>query len=76
MESMLNPTLHAIVISQMMHGPCGDMNPNCPCMNADGTCSKHYHRAFADTTTVHEEGYPVYRRHDHGRTVTIGGLSS
>ena len=72
-DSTLNPTLHAIVIKQMMHGPCGDMNPNCPCMNADGTCSKHYPRSFADTTTVHEEGYPIYRRRDDGRTVTIGG---
>ena len=30
-DSTLNPTLHSIVISQMMHGPCGDLNPNCPC---------------------------------------------
>ena len=70
---MLNPTLHSIVISQMMHGPCGDLNPNCPCMDTDCECSKYYPRAFADITTVHEQGYPVHRRRNDSRTVTIGG---
>lgn len=27
-----HPRLYSIVTSQLIHGPCGDINPNCVCM--------------------------------------------
>ena len=63
-----DPLLHKIIISNMIHGPCGTFNPSSPCMK-DGKCTKHYPR---------EDGYPLYRRRspeDGGRTVTIKAVS-
>jgi hypothetical protein len=62
-------SLRAIVEQCMMHGPCGDTNPACKCMQ-DGRCSKHYPRQFHDSTTLTDALYHVYRRRDNGRTVT------
>ena len=47
----------------MMHGPCGTDRPNAPCMN-EGACSKHYPRAFQQTTVQSANGYPLYRRRE------------
>ncbi len=35
----LNPRLHAIVIKNMIHGPCGAINPTCVCMDKN-ECKK------------------------------------
>ena len=55
------PTLHAIVVKNLMHGPCGRWNPKCVCM-VDGKCSCHFPKPLQDTTTVTEDNYPNYRR--------------
>jgi hypothetical protein len=31
------PLMHRLVCKHMMHGPCGVLNPKCPCM-VDGQC--------------------------------------
>ncbi|UYV75439.1 hypothetical protein LAZ67_13000277 [Cordylochernes scorpioides] len=67
----LDPELHAIVIKQMVHGPCGVLNTNSPCMK-DGKCSKKYPKGFCETTSTIEDGYPRYRR----RCSAKGGLTS
>ncbi|UYV74337.1 hypothetical protein LAZ67_11003112 [Cordylochernes scorpioides] len=67
----LDPELHAIVIKQMVHGPCGVLNTNSPCMK-DGKCSKKYPKGFCETTSTTEDGYPRYRR----RCSAEGGLTS
>lgn len=76
-DPTLDPTgeLTEIIKSCMVHGPCGAVKPNAPCMVAasDGgvpTCSKHYPRPFQSETVVKEDGYPLYRRRDDGRTWT------
>lgn len=55
------PQLYETVISCMMHGPCGETNPGCPCMK-NGKCSKKFPKPFADATVVAEDKYPVYKR--------------
>jgi hypothetical protein len=65
-DAQVNPRLYEIVTSNMLHGPCGPVNPNSPCM-VDGECSKKYPRAFSETTVDSNDSYPVYRRRDDGR---------
>jgi hypothetical protein len=62
-----HPTLFEVVTSCMLHGPCGTINPHCPCM-ADGVCSKGYPKAFTKHTTNTIDSYPTYRRRDDGHT--------
>ncbi|GFT74979.1 helitron_like_N domain-containing protein [Trichonephila clavipes] len=53
--------LHAVIIKNVIHGPCGALNSNSPCM-VDGKCSKKYSRAFTANTITRDNGYPRYRR--------------
>ena len=57
----INPNMYNTVKQLMMHGPCGVLNPNSPCMK-DGKCSKRYPKSFQEDTIESETGYPVYRR--------------
>ena len=59
----IDPDLYNVVISNMMHGPCGPAHSESPCM-IDGKCSKKYPRKFCDETISNEDGYPVYRRRE------------
>nr|XP_043633530.1 uncharacterized protein LOC122604724 [Erigeron canadensis] len=63
-----DPELYALVKQFMMHGPCGDDNPNCPCM-VRGKCTKNFPNKWNDETFVDSEGYPVYRRRNTGNTI-------
>ena len=40
-----DPALHQIVMSNMVHGPCGSINPTSPCME-HGQCSKKYPKPY------------------------------
>ncbi|XP_075144744.1 uncharacterized protein LOC142219847 [Haematobia irritans] len=65
--------LHDIVTTQMVHGPCGALNPLSPWM-ADGKCTKRYPRPLVAETVTGNDGYPVYRRsskEDNGRTIKV-----
>ena len=57
--------LFDIVSSNMVHGPCGQFNPNCVCM-VDNKCSKNFPKEFRETTNSNVNGYPLYRRRDNG----------
>ncbi|XP_074097687.1 uncharacterized protein LOC141526552 [Cotesia typhae] len=68
-------TLHEIIKSTMIHGPCGVFNFSSPCMLA-GVCTKRYPRPFLKETQTGEDGYPKYRRRspeDGGIEIKING---
>ncbi|GFY37561.1 helitron_like_N domain-containing protein [Trichonephila inaurata madagascariensis] len=67
-----DPKLHEIVKSTMIHGPCGVLNPNAPCI-VDGVCTRGYPEQFRDTTAENIDGYPMYRRRDKANHIAING---
>ncbi|ONM24733.1 hypothetical protein ZEAMMB73_Zm00001d006695 [Zea mays] len=67
------PQLYKMVIKHMMHGPCGLLNPKCPCTKGRASCKNHYPRAFSNATSHGKDSYPIYRRRDDGRKETVRG---
>nr|XP_047141325.1 uncharacterized protein LOC124816255 [Hydra vulgaris] len=71
-DPIVNCELYDIIKTCMIHGPCGILNPNSPCMK-DGVCSIKYPKDFnANTVAVHN-GNPRYRRRDNGLVINIKG---
>ncbi len=68
-----NRLAHETVAKCMMHGSCGTMFPNAPCME-DGKCKKQYPRKFQSETMTDVNGYPIYRRRDTGHTILVHGV--
>jgi hypothetical protein len=64
-NASLDPELFHIVTSHMIHGPCGTLNPQSPCMK-EGKCTKRYPRQLLDETQTGSDGYPLYRRRKPG----------
>ena len=59
--------LQNIVVSQMVHGPCGKTNPKNVCM-LDGKCSKNFPKEFCKETIVDPNSYyATYRRSKWGQ---------
>ncbi|XP_065641836.1 uncharacterized protein LOC136071699 [Hydra vulgaris] len=71
-DQTVDPELFEIVKTCMIHGPCGILNPNSPCMK-DGVCTKKFPKEFNPCTVAIFNGYPNYRRLDNGRVVIIKG---
>ncbi|RCN31185.1 hypothetical protein ANCCAN_23039 [Ancylostoma caninum] len=72
-DKQTDAILFEIVSKQMMHRPCGALNPSSPCM-IDGKCSKNFPKEFTNDTTMDNDGYPKYRRRDDGRFVMCRGV--
>ncbi|XP_072025233.1 uncharacterized protein [Amphiura filiformis] len=72
-----NPKLYDIITHNNIHGPCGTINRNSPCMVGEGasrTCGKHFPKDFRNHTVVTQSSYPEYRRRspeNGGRTHTM-----
>ncbi|XP_021867210.2 uncharacterized protein [Spinacia oleracea] len=57
-----------------MHGPCGHLNPQCPCMKHKGHtnhCKSGYPKKFCPETKTSKDGFPLYRRRDTSDAVSI-----
>jgi len=67
-----HPSLFDTIKSCMVHGPCGNANPAAPCMK-DGKCSKGYPKAYEQSTSFAEDGYPLYMRPNDRRTFPVKG---
>lgn len=48
-DQTVDPELFHVVVKNMIHGPCGELNMNSPCM-IDGKCSKRYPRQLTSDT--------------------------
>ncbi|GFX03631.1 helitron_like_N domain-containing protein [Trichonephila clavipes] len=60
------------VTKNMIHGPCGALNPSSPYMK-EGKCTKKYPIGLLKDTKTNEKDYPLYRRRspeDGGHTLT------
>ena len=66
--------LQDIVLTNMIHGPCGSANPRSPCMEG-GRCSKGFPKDFVKETIVDQESYyATYQRRspdDGGRSTKL-----
>ncbi|KAK9750512.1 hypothetical protein RND81_02G202000 [Saponaria officinalis] len=71
-----NTNLRRVVLRHMMHGPYGQLKPDCSCMKHGkslGHCKYEYSKSFTSDTTKNDDGYPVYRRRQTGENVEIRG---
>ena len=66
-----DPRLYEVIVKNMIHGPCGSVNPTSPCMK-DGKCTKRYPRQLLHDTQTGGDGYPLYRR----RSADDGGIKA
>ena len=60
-------------MSNMVHGPCGSINPQFPCMQ-NGLCSKKYPKHFMSESQLGSDSYLLYKRSspdDGGQVSTI-----
>ncbi|GFX87397.1 ATP-dependent DNA helicase [Trichonephila clavipes] len=74
----IDKDLHDIVSKNMIHGPCGSLNNNSPCMS-DGKCTKRYPRDLLAETITGNDGYPLYLRRsteDGGKSIKLKVLNN
>ncbi|XP_076922418.1 uncharacterized protein LOC143584204 [Bidens hawaiensis] len=68
------PKLHELVVKHMIHGPCGHLRTNSPCMQGDPQIYRfRYPRQFNEKTTQGNDAYPLYRRRNNGVNVNVRG---
>jgi hypothetical protein len=65
------PELYKMVVKHMMHGPCGALNPDCPCTKGRPACKNHYPRPYNAATLQGKDSYPLYRRRQDGCRVMV-----
>ncbi|XP_021720166.1 uncharacterized protein LOC110687829 [Chenopodium quinoa] len=76
MKYTSNPILCRIVLAHMMHGPCGSLNPHCPCMRKEGkklSCKNKFPRPYASETSTNKDVNSIYRRRNTGENVIVRG---
>ena len=56
----LQPQFHDTVKRHMIHGPCGELNLQCVCMQ-NGECKKKFPKPLQQQTDFSVNGYPLYR---------------
>ncbi|OIT07789.1 hypothetical protein A4A49_34833, partial [Nicotiana attenuata] len=72
-DKKVDPSYYNVVTNFMMHGLCGTARKSSPYMK-NGRCTKHFSKKFVSSTTIDEDGYPIYRRRDDGRTAKRVGI--
>ena len=65
-DPQLQPEFHNTVKRHMIHGPCGELDPQCVCMQ-NGECKKKFPKPLQQQTDFSVNGYPLYRRRGQHR---------
>ena len=65
-DPQLQPEFHNTVKKHMIHGPCGQLDPQCVCMQ-NGECKKKFPKPLQQQTDFSVNGYPLYRRRGQHR---------
>ncbi|KAH1137880.1 hypothetical protein GYH30_027747 [Glycine max] len=65
--------LYTLVQNHMVHGPCGIIRFESPCMK-EGKCSRFYPKMFQPRTLLDANDYPVYHRRNDGCTISKNGI--
>ncbi|XP_072054806.1 uncharacterized protein [Arachis hypogaea] len=68
-----DPTYYEAVEKHMMHGLCGTIKRDSPCMENE-KCIRHFFKRFVDSTTVDEDGYPIHKLKEDGKTIIKYGI--
>ncbi|XP_026459924.1 uncharacterized protein LOC113360654 [Papaver somniferum] len=68
-DEKVEPELYAFVLKHMIHKPCA-LSADSVCKK-DGKCKKGFPKQFAPETLEGKDSYPVYRRRDDGREITL-----
>ena len=68
-DPQTHPELHGLVMTHMVHGPCGDFNNSLVCMKEDPKtkqkhCCHKFPKPFIQHTEQGNDSYPKYRRRD------------
>ncbi|CAN1136493.1 hypothetical protein LINPERPRIM_LOCUS21130 [Linum perenne] len=72
-DVIADPQCYDVVSRLMLHGPCGHLFPNSPCMVAE-KCTKHYPKKYYPETTIDEDGFRRYKHREDGRTIEKSGV--
>ena len=65
-----DPHLHKMVMAHMIHGPCGNLNQNSPCMT-DCKCSKDFPKPFLQSTEQGNDSSPSIAVSSQKMVVTL-----
>ncbi|KAG0580812.1 hypothetical protein KC19_4G201500 [Ceratodon purpureus] len=65
-----DPELFDMVLKHMVHGACTRDR----CLDETGQCTKHFPKSFQDQTAMDQDGYPLYRRRNDGRSFEKHGF--
>ncbi|KAG0574270.1 hypothetical protein KC19_VG249600 [Ceratodon purpureus] len=65
-----DPELFGMVLKHMVHGPCTRDR----CLDETGQCTKRFPKSFQDQTAMDQDGYPLYRRRNDGRSFEKHGF--
>jgi hypothetical protein len=71
-NKQIDKPLYDAVCAYMIHGPCGDYDPNCPCMKNEkcpGKCYRFFPFEYCQETVADNKGYPVYMRRKNQQTI-------
>ncbi|KAG0610723.1 hypothetical protein M758_7G086700 [Ceratodon purpureus] len=65
-----DPELFGMVLKHMVYGPC----TRDWCLDETGQCTKRFPKFFQDQTAMDQDGYPLYRRRNDGRSFEKHGF--
>ncbi|PIA56622.1 hypothetical protein AQUCO_00700758v1 [Aquilegia coerulea] len=72
-DKNIDPLAFESVLQYMIHGPCGDLNRNSPCM-INRCCSKHFPKQIQNQTQLDKYGFAIHRRRQNLHKVMKNGI--